>query len=217
MLWGVLQKAEPAMDFPVPNDPTSVRPDGLVRLTNALMDRIEQLLRRCRDADVTFVPVDPYAVDHAAATLEEANQAWTLGHIIVHLTATAEESAALAAEQARGVSNHGRSRFEVPWETVTTVGQCRARLAESRRMCLASLQMWPDQPHLDTTYIPWEDGPVMGPNERYLLGLQHAVDHLEQIREVADQALTARLQKTFVGRWRNRLRGRQGVAAAPSK
>ena len=52
------------------------------------------------------------------------------------------------ADLARGVAFHGRSRSEVPWETVTTIAQCRARLEESRRMRLASLDMWPDQPYL---------------------------------------------------------------------
>src|SRR5579862_1415887 len=160
------------MEFPLPKGPTSVGPDELARLTNSLMDHIARLLRGSTDADVTFVPLDLNAVDPAAASPEEASQAWTVGHIIVHLTASAEESAALAAELARGVDNHGRSRFEVPWEAVTTLSQCRGRLAESRRMCLASLQMWPRPPHLDTTYIPWENGPLLGPNERYLLGLQ---------------------------------------------
>lgn len=204
------------MDFPLPTDPTSVGPAELARLTSALLARIERLVRDCRDADVAFVPLDPHAVDHAAASQEEANQAWTLGHIVVHLTATAEESAALAAELARGVSYHGRSRFEVPWEQVSTLAQCRARLGESRRLCLASLQMWPDRPHLETTYVPWDDGPVMGAHARYLLGLQHAVDHLEQIRDVAEQARTARRQRTIVGRWRNRLRRRRGTVVSPS-
>jgi hypothetical protein len=48
-------------------------------------------------------------------TLCELALPWTLGHVIVHITASAEESAFLAAELARGVHRRtGRSRFEVP-------------------------------------------------------------------------------------------------------
>ena len=71
--------------------------------------------------------------------------------MIVHTTASSEEAAFIAAELARGVEFHGRSRSEVPWETVTTIEQCRHRLEESRRMRLATLQIWPDEPDLDNT------------------------------------------------------------------
>lgn len=98
---------------------------------------------------MTFIPVDPQAHDSAATNAEEMGIAWTLGHIIAHMTAGAEESAALAAELARGVPFHGRSRYEVPWQTVTTMQQCRSRLEESRRMRLASLGMWPERPDLN--------------------------------------------------------------------
>lgn len=54
----------------------------------------------------------------AHLTRDDVHLAWNLGHVIVHTMASAEESAALAAELARGVEYHGRSRYEVPWETV---------------------------------------------------------------------------------------------------
>jgi hypothetical protein len=188
--------------IPLPAEADAVSPRELRRLTNVMVDGVQRLLRGCTDADVTFVPVDPLADDPAAEPGHEQNVAWTLGHIIVHTTATAEESAALAAELARGVPYHGRSRREVPWQEVTTLDQCRARLEESRRMCVASLGMWPDQPDLANSYIPWEDGPVMGAVARYLLGLRHEADHLEQIRDVIGQARAARRGKTRLGRWR---------------
>ncbi len=75
---------------------------------------MRKMLRRCVDADVTFVPSDPMAHDAAAASDDESEIAWTLGHIIVHMTASSEESAALAAELARGVAYHGRSRTRRP-------------------------------------------------------------------------------------------------------
>lgn len=117
--------------------------DDLRRLTDEMVDTIHNLIADCVDADVIFGPDDPMAKDDAAATDDEVNLAWTLGHVIVHTTASAEESAALAAELARGVAWHGRSRSEVPWQEVTTIRQCRERLKESRRMRLASLEMWP--------------------------------------------------------------------------
>ncbi len=192
------------MPFTLPTDASAVTKADLRRLTNELFDATRKLLRRCVDADVTFVPLDPHAVDADAGSADEVNVAWTLGHIIVHMTATTEESAALAAELARGVAYHGRSRCEVPWQTVKTLAQCRARLEESRRMCCASLDMWPDQPDLANIYIPWEGAKALGPIDRFLLGLQHESDHLEQIRDVIGQASTYHRQRPRRVRWRSR-------------
>jgi DinB superfamily len=192
------------MGVTLPTDTSRVTKSDLRRLTNELLDATQKLLRRCIDADVTFVPLDPHAVDTDAGSADDVNVAWTLGHIIVHMTATAEESAALAAELARSVAYHGRSRREVPWQTVKTLAQCRARLEESHRICCASLDMWPDQPDLANTYIPWEGANAMGPVGRFLLGLQHESDHLEQLRDVIGQARTHRQQQTRLGRWRSR-------------
>ena len=156
--------------------------------TNDMIDTMLELIADCSDEDVTFEPSDPDAHDRYAVTDEEVEMPWTLGHVIVHATASAEESAALAAELARGVEFHGRSRYEVPWETITTVAQCRQRLEESRRMRLASLEMWPDVPHLDNTYSPYKGYGRIGPVERFLLGLKHDADHLGQIEEIVRQA-----------------------------
>lgn len=166
--------------------------DDLRRLTNEMVDAMLGAIEGCTDFDVTFVPVDPHANDIAAATEAEVNLAWTLGHVIVHTTASAEEAAFLAAELARGVPNHGRSRYEVPWQSVTTIAQCRQRLEESRRMRLATLDVWPDQPHLDNTYPIWEKGPVVNAIARFVAGLRHDDDHLGQIREIVRQAHQAR-------------------------
>src|SRR4051794_37400860 len=125
--------------------------DDLRRLTDQMIDSQFAAIEGCTDADVTFAPSDPAANDGAAATAEETNLPWTLGHLIVHITASSEEAAALAAELARGVTFHGRSRSEIPYQNVTTIAQCRQRLNESRRMRHASLDMWPDEPYLDNT------------------------------------------------------------------
>ncbi len=169
--------------------------DDLRELTNAMVDTMLELIADCADEDVTFVPVDPDAHDAYATDEAERNIAWTLGHVIVHTTASAEESAAIAAELARGVEYHGRSRYEVPWRTVTTVEQCRRRLEESRRMRLASLEMWPDEPHLNNTYEPWKAIGEINAISRFALGLLHDDDHLDQIAEIVRQAKAARASR----------------------
>jgi hypothetical protein len=186
----------------LPDESSDVSVSDLRRLTNELIDRTRRLLRRCKDEDIAFVPEDPYAFDPGAATDHEANMAWTLGHIIVHMTASSEEFAAVAAELARGVAYHGRSRHEVPWEGITTAAQCYARLEESRHIRLASLGMWPGSPHLENVFVPWEGAPELGPAQVYLFGMKHEFGHLDQVRAAAAQARTFRLRTTRLGRVR---------------
>ena len=166
--------------------------DDLRELTHNMVDTIYDMIADAVDEDVTFVPLDPGADDTFAATETEKHIAWTLGHVIVHTTASSEESAALAAELARGVEHQGgRSRSEVPWQTVTTIQQCRERLEESRRMRLASLDMWPDQPYLDNTYVPRRGMGEINALSRFVLGLSHADSHLDQIAKIVQQAKAA--------------------------
>lgn len=161
-------------------------------LTNEMIDCVQDLIMDCTDADVVFEPVDPNAKDDFAASDAEKNIAWTLGHLIVHTTASSEESAFLAAEMARGVPNHGRSRYETPWQTVTTIAQCRDRLEESRRMRLATLDVWPAQPHVEVTYEPYPTAGQRNCIAQFAGGMSHEESHLEQIAEVVRQAKTAR-------------------------
>ena len=164
----------------------------LENLTNEMIDFILDQIAECEDFDVTFEPSDPEADDPFAADPEDVDLAWNLGHVIVHVTASSEESAALAAELARGVRHHGRSRYETPWQTMETMEQCRQRLEESRRMRLSSLQMWPDNPHIDNTYRAWTNGPQVNAVGRFILGLWHTDDHLGQIEDIVQQAKAAR-------------------------
>ena len=161
--------------------------DDLRRELNEMYDEVSRLISECSDAEVTFEPVDEHAADPYAVDGEETI-AWTLGHVIVHLTASMEEAAAIASELARGVTYHGRSRSEVPWREANTIEFCRARLVESRRMCLASLEMWPDVPHMENTYSPSEGAVPHTAVSRFASGLRHASDHLGQIAEVVRQA-----------------------------
>ncbi|MEO6458633.1 MAG: DinB family protein [Chloroflexia bacterium] len=166
---------------------TELTTHDLRELTNQMVDRMLKLIESCSDAEVTQEPEDPEANDPTAATEAELNMPWTLGHVIVHTTASAEEAAALAAELGRGVEHHGRSRSEVPWRTVTAIQQCRERLEESRRMRLASLDMWPDQPYLDNTYTPREGVPPINCVRRFLNGLKHDESHLGQIERLTSK------------------------------
>ena len=161
--------------------------------TNAVIDHLLAVLNECVDADVVFVPNDPAAKDDAAASEAEVTLPWTLGHVIVHITASSEEAAFIAAELARGVAyRQGRSRYETPWQTVTTVAQCRARLEESRRMRLASLELWPNPPHLENGYTSPYSGLFINAQTRFINGLRHDDDHLAQVAEIIRQAKAAR-------------------------
>ena len=165
--------------------------EDLAAATGRSIDQIEEFLAGATDEDVNFVPEDPEAHDSAASDPSEEAIAWTLGHLVVHVTASSEESAAMAAEMARGVPSHGRSRWEVPWQTMTSIAACRHRLAESRRMRLASLNMWPDSP--PSQIAPNDEMPSWKQaKERFARGLQHEESHFDQFRDVASQARAAR-------------------------
>jgi hypothetical protein len=169
-----------------------LKADDLRELTNEMIDLMGSLIAGCTDEDVVFVPDDPDAYDEWAGTEDEISISWTLGHVIVHVTASAEEAAFLGAELARGVPRRGgRSRSEVPWETVTTIEQCRHRLEESRRMRLATLDVWPDKPHLDNVYKRTRDL-YINASAQFLLGMLHDYKHIDQIGEIVRQAKVAR-------------------------
>lgn len=166
--------------------------DDLAVLVDEMCDTFLELIAGADDLVVTFVPEDPEANDTFAATPEEVHMPWTLGHVIVHWTASSEESAALALTLARGLDVTGRSRYEVPWEQVTEAAYLRERIEESRRMQHAMLDAWPDDPHLDKTYAPREGALAMNAVARFLGGLSHADAHRDQVRDVLAQAKAAR-------------------------
>ncbi|HKA51967.1 MAG TPA: DinB family protein [Candidatus Dormibacteraeota bacterium] len=166
--------------------------DDLASLASEMCDVFLELIADAHDSDVTFVPEDPAANDTFAATAEEVNMPWTLGHVIVHWTASSEESAALALTLARGTDVSGRSRYEVPWQEVTEAAFLRERIEESRRMQLAMLGAWPDTPHLEKTYSPREGARPMNAVVRFLGGLNHADAHRDQVRDVLAQAKATR-------------------------
>jgi hypothetical protein len=188
------------LDFtPVRNNQTTLTDladnlsrDDLIELTNEMIDAQLRLIADCTDADVVFVPDDPVAHDPFAEDPEDVTLAWTLGHVIVHVTASSEEAASISAELARGVKYHGRSRYETPWQTIKTIKDCRQRLEESRRMRLASLEMWPEQPHLKNEYKSRPGAPPMNTITRFIYGLMHDDDHILHLAEIVEQAKKAR-------------------------
>ncbi len=157
--------------------------DDLRQLVNDMIDAQLAMIASCVDADVTFTPIDEAADDPYASAADEVGMAWTLGHVIVHCCASAEEYAFLAAELARGVPNHGRSRYEPHWSTMQTIRQCRDALEESRRMRLATLEVWPRQPEPDH---------VDQAMEHFVVGHAHEYSHFGQIQDIVRQALAAR-------------------------
>jgi hypothetical protein len=168
--------------------------DDLVHLTREHVDAILGLILGIPDGCVTFEPVDPAADDPYAATEEEKHVPWTLGHVIVHTTASAEERAAHGSLLARGAEVKGRARYEVPWPSVTTLGQLVHRLEESRRIRLAYLDAWPDNPHLDNVYNHSRYVELFGLLNAVgitLMGLHHEVEHVGQMADIVRQARAA--------------------------
>ena len=163
----------------------------LRNLTNEMIDTMLSIISDATDEDVVFVPQDPNA-DDPFGIPEEKDLVWTLGHVAVHTTASSEESAALALTLARGLIPEGRSRYEVPWRSVQTIDQVRHRFEESRRMRLAMLDAWPDEPHFEVTYAPSPRFGSYNAISRFIMGLYHDDDHLGQLREIMRQAREAR-------------------------
>ena len=161
-------------------------------LTEKSVSAMLDLLDGMADADVPFVPTDPSARDEASADPSETGLAWTFGHVVAHTTASGDEYAAVAAEFARGVPFHGRPRYETPWPSMTTLARCRQRLVESRRIRLASLEMWPDEPHLDIGTAYWSTSGWVNAKGIFTWGLAHDADHQRQLGGIRAQALTAR-------------------------
>jgi hypothetical protein len=81
--------------------------------TDEFFSTVQSIIDGATNADVTFLPQDP-------ETREENGLGWPLSHILVHLTASMEEAAAMGAMLARGVKVEARLRYETPWESIQT-------------------------------------------------------------------------------------------------
>lgn len=152
----------------------------LHQITDELFETINAIVADATDAAVVFEPKD-------SALTNEDEHGWTLGHVIVHFTASLEETAALSSTLARGIAVEGRSRYETPWETIKTAQQVQERLKESYRMCRAFLEAWPTTPHLDLTVVRIPRFGPMNAIGLYILGTMHGIAHLDQLREIMQQ------------------------------
>jgi hypothetical protein len=172
------------------------RVDDLRHATNASIDAMLAIIGEADDAQVAFLPSDPLA-DDPLAPPEERFLGWSLAHLVAHVTASSEEGAAYSAILARGIAypREPRLRIETDWHTIRTRTQVLQRLGESRRMRLACLDMWPDQPRLDVfrevseRYI--ERNGQSNAKAAFLYGLKHEWEHLDQMRDAAQQACEA--------------------------
>lgn len=168
----------------------------LIEATNSYFDVFEKASMELSDAEVVFAPFDPDAFDEHAGP-EAQNIGWTLGHQAVHICATVEESACFASILARGVQPPRgiRFRYEIPWETVTSITQVRAKWEEGRRICTAYLQTFPDSPHLDTHRTFPENMPLrdlqLNAIEAMLFGLHHTHEHIAQYERTVREAASA--------------------------
>lgn len=157
---------------------------------------MRDLIADMDDADVTFDPIDPEANDPYARPGEE-HIGWSIAHLIVHVTASTEEAAALASVLARGIPypNDVRLRYETDWRTVTSKSQLEQRLDESLRMRLAFIDTMPDKPLLATVKRSERFVELFGETDykaTYIFGLMHEFGHHEQMLEVKRQAIAGR-------------------------
>jgi hypothetical protein len=157
---------------------------------NSYVEHTIQVIQNVGDEQAAFVPPDPGADDPYAVNEEERHMGWSLIHLVMHVTASAEEAAAFSSILARGIAIGGRLRSECDWRQVTTCQDVLARLEECRRICMAYLAAWPDQPDLATVRIMPENMSWMKPNAQvsFLFGLMHWHRHLDQFELVARQA-----------------------------
>jgi hypothetical protein len=162
----------------------------LVMALNGYVDYTCQIIGGVDNEQVNYVPHDPDANDAYAASESERHAGWSLAHLVMHVTASAEEAAAFSSILARGIALGGRLRSDRDWRQVTTCAQVVSRLEECRRICLAYLGAWPDQPDMATLRILPEHMPWSPPNAptQFLVGLLHWHAHIEQFAKVAEQA-----------------------------
>lgn len=171
--------------------------EDLQTASNESVDYLLNLIRDLDDDGIQHVPVDKNASDPYATDGEEAI-AWTVGHLIAHVTASSEEGAAFSSLLARGVEGvEHRPRYETAWRDVDTKEKAVQRLEESRRMRLAYLDTWPDTPDLENERQGLPERAVeyfgtLNAPASLLAGLGHEVGHYEQIADAVQQAVDAK-------------------------
>lgn len=165
--------------------------EDLIAISNEMLDTMRDLITDLPDSYVTFEPDDPNANDPYAADEADVDLAWTLGHVVLHATASGEENTARGAALARGVEVDWRSRYETPWQEVSTIQELLDRIEESRRIRTAYLNAWPDEPHYEVLWKKSERWGDLDARGMVLVGLRHDQNHLPQIEEIIRQAKEA--------------------------
>jgi len=171
--------------------------DDLRNAANESIDYLLSLIQELEDEDFVFVPVDENANDPYSVEGEE-NIAWTLGHLIAHVTASSEEGAAFSSLLARGIEGiEHRPRYETPWRDMDSKVKALQRLEESRRIRLGYLDTWPDTPDLDNERQGLSERAkahygIYNAPTAFLSGLGHELGHYEQIKDAIKQAVEAR-------------------------
>jgi hypothetical protein len=172
-----------------------ITPDELRAEIHVLYDAVRDVLSRCTDEQVRYIPYDADAYDQYAEPGHE-HDGWSIGHLVAHITATQEEAAGISSILARGIEVGGRQRYEVAWEELDTVEKALARLEESRRIVLAYLDAWPDTPDYNTLrqFNSEKARAYFGDlNARgnLIMGMAHHAEHLPQFKKVLAQAAEA--------------------------
>jgi hypothetical protein len=164
-------------------------PAELRERLNWYVDSTLRLIAGLGDDQIVQVPRDPQADDQYAASEEERYAGWSLAHVVLHITASAEEGAAFSSILARGIPIGGRLRHEQDWRQVTRTTELVVRLEECRRICLAYLDTWPEPPHLETLRLLPEQLSGLKVNAPlcFLGGLRHWEAHMEQLERGARQ------------------------------
>ena len=171
------------------------RADDLRTEVHSYLDELLAVVEDMNDAQLSFMPVDPEANDPYASE-DEQHIGWSVAHLVLHVTASAEEGAAYASLQARGITlpQGTRLRYEPDWHEVKSQADIVQRMAECRRMLLGYLDTFPDEPHLSVYRETRPDSPVenkINALGSFLFGLRHFDGHMAQIHEAKRQALEA--------------------------
>jgi hypothetical protein len=176
--------------------------DDLRQATNESIDFLISIIEDATDEEIAFIPDDPVAHDPHADTEKLKHIGWSLAHLVLHVTASAEEGATFSSILSRGIVVGGRLRYEPDWQDpkYNTREACIQRLEESRRIRLACLDTWPDEPYLDVYRDMSErfeaaTGKLNAP-ANFLFGLKHEIGHYEQFKETRRQAREAIISKS---------------------
>lgn len=171
--------------------------DDLRQATNESVDFLLSIIEDTTDEEIAYIPNDPVALDPHADTEKLKHIGWSLAHLVLHVTASAEESATFSSILSRGIVVGGRLRYEPDWQDpkYNTRKACIQRLEESRRIRLACLDTWPDEPYLNvyremSSRFEAAAG-KLNATSNFLLGLKHEVGHYEQFKETRRQAREA--------------------------